>query len=49
MEESEEELYCYKYEYEFAKKIIDIEDWLIQHIINNIKNLEKKINEKIRK
>jgi hypothetical protein len=47
--EDEEELYCYRYEYEFAKKIIDIEDWLIQHIINNIKRLEYKINDKIRK
>lgn len=47
--EDEEELYCYRYEYEFAKKIIDIEDWLIQHIINNIKRLEYKINDRIRK
>jgi hypothetical protein len=47
--EDEEELYCYRYEYEFVKKIIDIEDWLIQHIINNIKRLEYKINDRIRK
>lgn len=45
--EYEEELYCYRYEYEFAEKIIDIEDWLIQHIINNIKILEYKINDGI--
>lgn len=49
LNEDEEELYCYRYEYEFAKKIIDIEDWLIQHIINNIKRLEYKINDRIRK
>jgi hypothetical protein len=47
--EEEEELYCYRYEYEFAKKIVDIEDWLIHHIINNIKRLEYKINDRIRK
>ena len=49
LNEDEEELYCYRYEYEFARKIIDIEDWLIQHIINNIKILEYKINDRIRK
>jgi hypothetical protein len=47
--EEEEELYCYRYEYEFAKKVIDIEDWLINHISSNIKKLEFKINDRIRK
>jgi hypothetical protein len=47
--EEEEELYCYRYEYEFAKKIINIEDWLINHISSNIKKLEFKINDRIRK
>lgn len=44
--EDEEELNCYKYEYDFLTKLPTVEDWLFKWDMNQIIYYENRLNEK---